>query len=107
LAASDKNRRYFTLRDQMLSDYWAALAHPFLNDFVPRVVKDERKETYNRWINTVVDQGRLAFRTYSLLTGHDGNALEKQARAISDCEIDLMKKRKKHISDREKGEKHE
>jgi len=107
LAASDKNKRYFTLRDQMLNDYWAALAYPFLSDFVPGMAKDERKDAYRRWIDTVVDEAKRAFRTYVLLAGHDGNALENQARAISNCEISLLKKRKKHLSDREKGESHE
>ena len=107
LAASDKNKRYFTLRDQMLTDYWAALAHPFLSDFVPGMAKDEHGGAYHRWIDIVVDEAKSAFRTFALLTGHDGNALENQARAISDCEIALFKKRKKHLSSREKGEKHE
>jgi CRISPR system Cascade subunit CasA len=105
LAASEKNKRYFTLRDQMLADYWEALAHPFLNDFMPGMAKDERKDAYRGWIDLVVDEAKRAFRTYALLAGHDGNALENQARAISDCEIALLKKRKKHLS--EKGEKHE
>jgi len=107
LAASDKNKRYFTLRDQMLADYWAALSHPFLSDFVPGMAKDEREDSYHRWIDTVVSEGKRAFRAAALLAGHDGDALEKQARAISDCEIALLKKRKAHLSKREKGEAHE
>lgn len=98
LAASDKNKRYFTLRDQMLNDYWAALAHPFLSDFVPGMAKGGRKDTYTHWIDLIVTEGGRAFRAYAKLTGSDGNALEKQARAISDCEIALLTKRKKHLS---------
>lgn len=107
LGASDKSKRYFTLRDQMLTDYWAELAHPFLNDFVPSIVKDESEGAYCRWIDIVVNEAKRSFRTFALQTGHDGNALGNQARAISDCEIALLKKRKKHLSLVRKEKTHE
>ena len=94
-----KIKRHETLRRRMTDAYWAALAAPF-RDFVLAVAEPETREATRRaWVDRVVAEGKVTFKTYSEMTGSDATSLRKRVTGRRICDIRLNTKRKEQLHD--------
>jgi CRISPR system Cascade subunit CasA len=92
-----KSERYQALRRRMVSDYWSALADLFRLFVLAASNPDARETAYRDWLDSVVEQAKATFETYSEMVGDGGTALRERVTGRRICSIQLNKKRQKTL----------
>jgi hypothetical protein len=95
---SKEHKRFQSLRAQMLDDYWAILAQPFLEQFVPAMAADDQWQPgYHRWIDAVVKHADRVFRSAADALGGDAATFSLRVQGESDCTKKLNAIRKRYL----------
>jgi len=83
------------LKDRLEADYWSVLSERFRQYVLDLGDQTKQKETFEKWLDTVVREAKYAFNKTADITGNDGNILLKIERGKEECRKKLNDLRNK------------
>ena len=91
--------RHKVLKDQMLSQYWKALANPFRIFILSLVEKEIRPKAVEQWAAHVTQRAQVVFEETISQVGDNAVSLRKQEEGKQNCRIRMASKRKKYLEE--------
>lgn len=93
--SKSKQERFKRVKQGMIQEYWTLLAEPFQVMVSELATTVDSGLTANKWLDTVVGNGMIAFKNASHDLGDDGKTLRLRVQAEVNCKRRLVRAKAK------------